>query len=262
MMIGAALLIRGTVLRMFEAFLLMLWAVGRLFFKLQAGGEGLADGVAEGDVVMAEGVVGDGVEFAEVDLAVRGKNLVVDGDVDDLADEAAGSRIVALYTAFEREGQLGENGRVNALAFLGVPAGTLDFVGDVVARHDADVVGCNEVVNVGNADGERALRKQVGGRLVVVADTDGDLVLLADAAPGGVHGVWDSLLVVSADDQHGHGVKRCFCTNVLSHFVSPSRHLWRLLFSLIIISQNPRFAQYIFIIFVKILDTGWYLWQN
>ena len=48
-------------------------------FELYAGGERLADGGAEGDVVVAEGVVGDGVEFLKVDLAVGGKDTVIDG---------------------------------------------------------------------------------------------------------------------------------------------------------------------------------------
>ena len=47
-------------------------------FEFQAGGECLADDGAEGYVVVAEGVVGDGVERAEVHLAVMGKDSVVD----------------------------------------------------------------------------------------------------------------------------------------------------------------------------------------
>ena len=103
------------------------------FLELQAGGEGLADGGAEGDVVVAVGVVGDGVEFGKVYLAVCGKDTVVDGYVDDLADKAAGGRIVALEAALKRHRQLGEDGRVNALAFCRVPAGALDLVGSVKA---------------------------------------------------------------------------------------------------------------------------------
>ena len=73
-----------------------------LALELQAGGEGLADGGAEGDVVVAVGVVGDGVKFGEVDLAVGGKDTVVNGHIDDLAHEAAGVRIVAFEAALER----------------------------------------------------------------------------------------------------------------------------------------------------------------
>lgn len=189
-----------------------------LFLELQACGEGLVDGGTEGDVVVAEGVVGDGVEFAEVDLAVCGKNAVVDGDVDDLADKAAGGRVVALEAALEREWQLCEQGCVNAFAFLGVPAGALDLVGHIVTRNDADVVGRNEIVNVGNADGESATRKHVCGGLVVVADADRDLTLFAYAAPSGIHGVGHACFVVSADNKHGHGIKGGLCAYVFSHF--------------------------------------------
>ena len=102
-----------------------------VLLQLQAGGEGFADGGAEGDVVVTVGVVGYGVKFGEVYLAVGGKNAVVDGHVDDLANEAAGVRIVAFEAALEGEGKLGKDGRVNALALRGVPAGALDLVGGV-----------------------------------------------------------------------------------------------------------------------------------
>ena len=206
------------------------------FLELQAGGERLADGGAEGDVVVAEGVVGDGVEFLKVDLAVGGKDTVVDGHVDDLTDKAAGGGVVALHAALEREGQLGEDGRVNALALLGVPAGTRDLVGHVVARNDADVVGGNEVLDVGDADGESAAREDVGGGLVVIADADRDLALLAYAAPSGIHGVGGAVLVIRADDQHGHGIKGGLCAYVFSHFHISFFVARRLLFCVIIIA--------------------------
>ena len=170
---------------------------------------------------MAVGVVGDGVKFGEVYLAVGGKNAVVDGHVDDLADEAAGVRIVAFEAALEGEGKLGKDGCVNALALRGVPAGTLDLVRDVEAGRQSDVVGGDEVVDVGNADGKGTACEHVCGGLVVVADADRDLALLADSAPGGVHSVGGAGLVIRADDKHRHRIKGRFCPDVLSHIFVP-----------------------------------------
>ena len=102
-----------------------------------------------------------------------------------------------------------------------MPAGTLDLVGGVEARGEADVVGGDKILDVGDTDGEGAACEDVGGGLVVVADADRDLALLADAAPGGVHSVGYAGGVIGANDKHGHRIKGGFCSDVLSHIFCP-----------------------------------------
>ena len=56
---------------------------------------------------------------------------------------------------------------------------------------------------------------------MVLADADGDLRLLADATPRGVHRIRGFVLCVGAEDQDGHRVQPGLCSKAFSHFPSP-----------------------------------------
>jgi hypothetical protein len=50
-----------------------------------------------------------------------------------------------------------------------------------------------------------------------MAQVNDDLVRPADAAPGGVHGVGGTVLVVCADDEHWLGMENGLCAEILTH---------------------------------------------
>ena len=45
----------------------------------------------------------------------------------------------------------------------------------------------------------------------------GNLLVVADTAPSGVHCVHSALFVVTCDNEHGHRIKPRFCTEIFSH---------------------------------------------
>ena len=122
-----------------------------------AGVPGLADLVA-GDVVAALELVEDErVELRRIDLAVFGQHGFIRDDIGDLPDDAVHrlGRYDLSKTAFHRDGELVDHGRVDVLRPGGRVACARELVGRVVARYDAEVVRDVHVRLVRDGDGER-----------------------------------------------------------------------------------------------------------
>ena len=96
-------------------------------------------------------------------------------------------------------------------------AGPGEFVGKAVAGDDAHIVAGHQLLGRGHGDGEGLGVQDVGGGLVVFADAQGDLVDLADAAPGGVHAVGDPVGAVGGQDEDGLGIADGIGTEVFTH---------------------------------------------
>ena len=179
--------------------------------------ERAADGLAETEIGMRHGLVDDGIELLYVDPSVR-ENALLRRDVHDLADETAALSVRGLHPALECKGKLGEKRRVNAFRGDGGPSAFFYLILFLCAADDADVIGGCHGRGGCNAHGEGAALQKVFRRLMVLADADGDLRLLADAAPRGVHRIRCSVLCVGAEDQDGHRVQPGLCSKAFSHF--------------------------------------------
>lgn len=69
----------------------------------------------------------------------------------------------------------------------------------------------------GHADGERLVLDNVGGSLVAGADSQAQLLVDADAAPGRIHGVGDAVLVIGRQDKYRLGIGSGFETKNFAH---------------------------------------------
>ena len=127
-------------------------------------------------------------------------------DVDDLSHQAAALGVIAHQFALQGHGQLVDERGVHKFRAGGVPARLLQFPGLRVARGDSHIVAGHQLLRGGHADGEGLPGQDIGGGLVPLADAHGDLAGLADAAPGGVHGVGSAVLPVGGQDQHRLGI--------------------------------------------------------
>lgn len=167
---------------------------------------GFADGVAEGEVVEAGGVPGDGVELADVDFAV-GEDAGVGRGVDNLANDE-GASVLALahlyHAALHGDGVLVDDWGVDVGALGGGEACADHFVGHIVAADDAEVVALDDGAGVGIAEGEGAVEAQVVGG-AVFGEHEAYAVALALSAPGGHHDVGGAVGVVGADHEGGLG---------------------------------------------------------
>ena len=92
-----------------------------------------------------------------------------------------------------------------------------EFVRFLSAGDDAHIVAGSQHRSGGHRHSKGLPGHQVFGGLVGGIHTDGDLRFLADAAPGGVHGVGGAVGVVGGDDVHRHGVAHGLGSEVLSH---------------------------------------------
>ena len=167
--------------------------------------EGLSCDGAEGDVVGAVYVESQGAELGDIDLAV-GEDGIVHAGVDDVAEAVAVFGLVGIELTLHADGVVGEDGGIDVGGSFGVQAASEDFVGDFVAGDDAHVVGCLHVLLLRDVDGEGPGAQEVLRGLVVGAEAEEDLVVVADCAPCGVHGVGGAVFVVGADYQDGLGV--------------------------------------------------------
>ena len=183
--------------------------------------EGRSDLLRHGIVSVHPGVVGDGPQLSGIDLAV-GHDRLVGGDVDDPSDEDLHLLVVTHDLAFGGQWELFEHGGVNVGGLRGVESRPGDLVGDIVARYNADIVGCHDGVHGCRAHGERAGALEVGSGPMGAVDAYGDPVLAHDPAPGGVHGVGGPVLVVCSDD-----VTTCGYSRVLAPRLFLMKGGWR-----------------------------------
>ena len=92
-----------------------------------------------------------------------------------------------------------------------------EFVCNLVAAGDSQVVDGFDVFFSGHADSKEFAGLDVVHGLVSLVDADGHLVEIVDTSPGGHHGVGGLVFVVGPDDQNGLGVKQCFLSEILAH---------------------------------------------
>ena len=178
--------------------------------------ERLACDGAQCNVVGAVDVKGEGAELEDIDLAA-GEYGFVDAGIDDVAEAVAVFRLVGLEFTLHADGVVGEDGGIDMGGFLCVEAASEDFVGDFVAGDDSHVVGLLHVLLLRDVDGEGPGAQEVLRGLVVGAEAEEDLVVVADCAPCRVHGVGGAVFVVGPDYQDGLGVDEGFPAHVFSH---------------------------------------------
>ena len=155
--------------------------------------------------------------FGRVDPARFVQHRFVGADVHDLAHQAAALGVVAHQAALHRHGQLVDERRVHKGGRRDVPAGPRHLVLHLAARHNAHIVAGGHLVRGGHAHGERSPCQNVGGGLVFRTDTEGKLLVIAHAAPGGVHGVGGAVFVPAGQNEHRLGIGPGFCSKIFAH---------------------------------------------
>ena len=131
-----------------------------------------------------------------------------------------GLGVVAHQPALHRHGQLVNEGRVHEPAFRGVEPGPRQLIGHVVGGHHAQVVALRHMGSVRHADGEHLALQDVFSGLVSRAQAQGQLGSVADAAPGGVHGVRRAVRAVGSHDEHRLGVGVGLGPKIFTHQLS------------------------------------------
>ena len=144
--------------------------------------EGAAHGFTQHHIGIVEGVEGDRLRLAYIHMAVRVQHALIHADVDDLAYHAAGFGVIADQLAFQRDGQLGNQGRIHEGGFFGVEASLGKLIRLLVARHQTHIIARGHVLRIRHADGKGTARQDILGGLVPSADAHGNLLILADAA--------------------------------------------------------------------------------
>ena len=152
-------------------------------------------------------VIADRGQLGNVYLAVLCQNRVIYADVNDFTDEDFAVFIVGKHSAFQRHGQLLDDGGVNLVTLYGCEAGMGKFVGDILAGKYTYIVGGCQLAFGSRADGEGFAGEDVGGSFVRLVKGQGNLRVVTDIAPGGVHGIGGAILVVGTDDKNRHGIK-------------------------------------------------------
>ena len=190
--------------------------------------ERAADDRAKADIGLIERIIGDGRDLVHVDLTLRREICLVHADIHDLADEAAALRIIAHNAAGNGDGQLIDAGRVDEFGLCGMEAGAGELVRHLVAGHQPDIVAGDDLLRRAHADGKRAAGQQVLHRAVRRADAERKLLIVADAAPGGVHGAGRAILAIGSQNEHRLRINACMCAKILSHKQNtPSIELWQ-----------------------------------
>ena len=150
-------------------------------------------------------------------MTVRVQHALIHADVDDFAHQAAGFGVIADQLAFQRDGQLGNQGRVHEGGFFGVEASLAKLIRLLVARYQTYIIARGHVLRIRHADGKGTARQDILGGLVPSADAHGNLLILADAAPRGVHGVGHAVFIISGQDEHRLRIAKGLCAKALSH---------------------------------------------
>ena len=94
-----------------------------------------------------------------------------------------------------------------------MPAGPGHLVRSLIAGLAAHIVAGHQLLHCGHAHGEGLVGQDIGGGPVVGADAHAQLLFIADATPGCVHGVGGAVLVVGRQDQDRLGIESGLCSN-------------------------------------------------
>lgn len=186
-------------------------------FQLGAVVEGVAHLLAQHTVCVVDGVKGDGPQLVRVDLSGLVQHGLVGAHIDDLPHQAAALRVVTHQAALHRHGKLVDERRVHKFRLGGVPAGLRHLVRHLVAGLDAHVVAGNHLLRRGHADGKGLACQDVGGGFMTFADAHAQFLVLADAAPGCVHGVGSTVLIVGSQDKDRLGIGPGLGSKILAH---------------------------------------------
>lgn len=194
------------------------YPAGSLFRRVEpfAAGEGFGQRGAQRAVFEADGVVGDGVQQRRVNLPV-GEDALVGRYVDDAPRQVAALGVEREQLALERHRQLVDERGVDVRRPGGVEPRPGELVGHAVARDDAHVVARLDGLDGGHADGEGARGKDVFCGLVPGRETEADGLVGEHPAPGGIHGVGHTMLVVGRHNQYRHGIEPALSSEILSH---------------------------------------------
>ena len=111
---------------------------------------------------MTAGIVGNGMEFSQIDLSV-GENPLLGADVDDFSQQQAGFLIVAQEFTFQSHGQLIDQRCIHKSRFGGVPAGLFQLVGLCISGNDPYIIRRNHIFRICHGHGEGLPGKNVVG---------------------------------------------------------------------------------------------------
>ena len=209
--------------------MLVLHSTAVALFERQAVLKRLTDFFAQNQIVVIHGIVGDRLELGNIHFAVFIQYGFVYGNVDDPAYQAAGFGIIGDQLTLHSHRQFINQRCVHKGGLGSVEACLGKFVRLLVTGDDAHIIAGCHILCSGHRYGKCFPRKDVLGGLVVLADTDGDLCLLADTALGGIHGVRCAVSAVSGDDVHRHRVTHGLGSEIFSHNDPPCMWL-RLLY--------------------------------
>ena len=98
-----------------------------------------------------------------------------------------------------------------------MPSGLYHLVRHLVAGLNAHIVAGHHLLRRGHADGEGFAGQNVGGGFMAFADAHTQLLVLADAAPGRVHGVGGAVFIVSRQDKDRLGISPGLGSKILAH---------------------------------------------
>ena len=139
------------------------------------------------------------------------------GDIDYIAHHQAGFGIIALQYAFDRDGQFVDQRRVHKFGPGGMEARLSELIRFIVARYHAHIVARRNMIGISHADGKCLAGKNVGGGLVAGADAHGQLLIVADPAPGRIHGVRRAILSIGGEDKDRLRIGPGLCSKILAH---------------------------------------------
>ena len=163
------------------------------------------------------GIKGDGPQLVRVDLLGFVQHGLVGTHVDALPHQAAALRVVAHQAALHGHRQLVDEGRVYKFRFGGVPAGLCHLVRHLISGLDAHIVAGNHLLRRGHTDGKGLACQNVGSGFMAFADAHAQLLVLADSAPGRVHGVGGAVFIVGSQDKDWLGVGPGLGSKILAH---------------------------------------------
>ena len=96
-------------------------------------------------------------------------------------------------------------------------SGFLEFIRYFISGDDADIIAGNHMSRICHADGKGFAGLNVFHCFMTGAQTHGDLRVVADAAPGSVHGVRRAVFIIGGDDQHRLRISIGLGPEVFSH---------------------------------------------
>ena len=197
------------------------YSVSAMSLELWAEGLAVAEGVAYAAfhhiVTVPRGIIAYWRELFDGEFSITVQHGFVGGHVHDFAEQKFGFLVVAHHLAFQREREFGDQRGVHVFALDGGEARLCKLVRDLVAAGDSKVINSLDVLCRRHAHGESLAGKDVRHGLVALGHVDGNLVRIADAAPGGHHRVRGAVFVVCRDDERRLRVKVSLDSEIFAH---------------------------------------------